>query len=181
MTATALRVLPVPDTDPPPEPSDGPDRGRSAHLRAQADPAQGVLSLVLTNRQSGGAHDDLDDAPAGPRPTATRDLPVAAEWGRRLVQVLIEVMSGQRPPTQLLRWTSAEVYDAVLTQTLPRPRPGRHPTRRRPRVSSVRVCEPLDGVAELSAFVRGQYRVQALALRLEGQDGRWLVTALETG
>lgn len=40
----------------------------------------------------------------------------------------------------------------------------------------------VDGVAEISTVVLGQYRVQALAVRLRRRrDGRWQVTALEAG
>ena len=184
MSFSALRALPVPDTEPPLEDvgaecRDWPPPGRPTRA------VQGVLTLVVGGTGSGpsaeafGAADD--EADFGPQPTATRELPPAAEWGRRLVQVVVEVMCGQRPPAQLVRWTSQEVYAEVLSQTLPAPRPGAPVTRRRPRVSSVRVCEPVDGVAELSAVVHGQYRVQALAVRLEGRDGRWQATALATG
>ena len=184
MTVSNLRALPVPDTEPPLE-----DVG--AECRDWQPPerppraVQGVLTLVVSSPGSGSAAQAFgaadDEADFGPRPTATRELPPAGEWGRRLVQVVVEVMCGQRPPTQLVRWTSQEVYAEVLSQTLPAPRPGAPVIRRRPRVCSVRVCEPVDGVAELSAVVHGQYRVQALAMRLEGRDGRWQATALATG
>lgn len=176
MTATALRALPVPNTEPPLEATPAEPRGWVT-LPSSPGPTdvQGVLTLVVTDPPAA----DEDDF--GPQPTATCDLPPAREWGRRLVQVVVEVLCGQRPPTQLLRWTAQNVYDEVLAQTLPRPRPGSPAPRRRSRISSVRVCEPVDGVAELSAVVHGQHRVQALALRLEGRDGRWQVTAIETG
>lgn len=38
------------------------------------------------------------------------------------------------------------------------------------------VCEPGDGIAEISAVVLLEGRVRALALRLEGTDGRWVVS-----
>ena len=43
-------------------------------------------------------------------------------------------------------------------------------------VRRVRVCEPADGIVEACAVVVSHGRVRALALRLEGLDGRWLVT-----
>ena len=46
-------------------------------------------------------------------------------------------------------------------------------------VRSVHVCEPTDGVAELAAVVRRGSRMAAIALRLEGVDGRWQCTALQ--
>jgi len=180
MTATALRALPVPETEPAIEQQEA-ERSDWFGRDPQSLTAgvQGVLLLVVDNPPD--ADDEQDAADFGPQPTPSRDLPSATVWGRRLVQVVVEVMCGQRSPTQLLRWTSESVYDQLLAQTLPTPRPGATSPRRRPRVTSMRVCEPVDGVAELSAVVRGQHRVQALALRLEGRDGRWQVTALEAG
>jgi len=48
-------------------------------------------------------------------------------------------------------------------------------------VRSLHVSEPADGVAEVAASVRRGPRCTALALRLEGLDGRWQCTALEVG
>jgi hypothetical protein len=52
---------------------------------------------------------------------------------------------------------------------------------RRPRVGTVRVCQPADGVAEAAAVVHGPQRTRAIALRLEGLDGRWRVTVFQAG
>lgn len=180
MTATALRALPVPDTEPPLDLATEPAHRRPGPVRSRG--VQGVLSLVVDDDPARTVAPCEDDEPDfGPRRTGSDDLPGAQEWGRRLVQVVVEVMCGQRPAAQLVRWTSQPVYDQVVCQTLPHVRPGPTTPRRRARVGSVRVCEPVDGVAELSAVVHGQYRVQALAMRMEGRDGRWRVTALETG
>jgi hypothetical protein len=46
---------------------------------------------------------------------------------------------------------------------------------------SVRICQPTDGVAEVSATVRSGARARAIAFRMEGVDGRWRVTALDIG
>ena len=48
-------------------------------------------------------------------------------------------------------------------------------------VRSVHVSLPADGVAEVAALVRRGARSTAVALRLEGLDGRWQCTALELG
>jgi hypothetical protein len=48
-------------------------------------------------------------------------------------------------------------------------------------VRSVRVSEPHDGVAEVCAVVQQGPRCRAIALRLEGIDGRWQCTALQIG
>jgi hypothetical protein len=43
------------------------------------------------------------------------------------------------------------------------------------------VSEPADGVAEVCALVRRGARSTAVALRMEGMDGRWQCTAIELG
>ena len=48
-------------------------------------------------------------------------------------------------------------------------------------VRSVHVSEPVDGVAEVCAIVQQGPRCRAIALRLEGIDGRWQCTALHIG
>ena len=174
MTATALRHLPVPDTEPPLEDVPRPEPPwRRAGRRPPAG-VQGVLTLVV-----GGVPTD-DDADFGPLPTATVDLPDATRWARQMAQVIVEVLSGQRPATQLLRWTVPEVYDEVRSRTTPPSASGTAPLRR-PRVGTVRVCQPADGVAEAAAVVHGLQRARAVAMRLEGQDGRWRVTVFQAG
>jgi hypothetical protein len=173
MTATALRPMPVPDVAPPIEQDDPqafPALGRGAHAEPPA--VQETLRLVL-----GGLADEDDEF--GPVPTPRRDLPDPTTWSRGLVQVMVEVVAGQRACTQLLRWTTTGVYEQVRRQRMP-PAGLAGPPRRRPQVRSVRVCEPADGVAEVCAVVSGQHRTHAIALRIEGHDGRWRVTAFET-
>ena len=122
----------------------------------------------------------LPDEVAGFGPTWTRraDLPDPQAVGRRLVTLTLEVFAGRRPVGQLQPLVSPALFTAL----------GR---RRRPRwctegtapllVSSVRVSEPVDGVAEVSAVARRGGRAHAVAARLEGLDGRWRCTALQVG
>jgi len=124
-----------------------------------------------------GAQDALDDVEFGPQPTSRAELPEPRGWAARLVQALVEVLAGDRPVGQLVRWTSAAVYDHVAALTLPAV-PGRTT---RGVVRSVHVSEPVDGVAEVAALVRRGRRTTAVALRLEGLDGRWQCTAVELG
>jgi hypothetical protein len=128
----------------------------------------------------------LDDEDDGPLRTARADLPDPQLWAGRLAQGVVEVCGGDRPVSQLLRWTSHEVYLALAAQHRPRartaPRPGSNVRVLRQRcdqVRSVHVCEPADGVAEASAVVAGATRWWALALRLEGLNGRWVLTSVE--
>jgi len=175
MTATALRPMPVPDTAPPVESDDVRPRSRRVLVGTSGpEPVQGTLRLVV-----GGCTDEPEDDDFGPVPTSRRDLPDPASWSRRLVQVMVEVVAGQRACTQLLRWTTTGVYEQIRRERMPPTGPAGGQLRR-PQVRTVHVCEPADGVAEVSAVVAGQRRTHAIALRLEGHDGRWRVTAYET-
>lgn len=119
----------------------------------------------------------LDD---GPRPTPSHELPDPAALVTTVAATTLEVLTGCRPVSQLLRWTTPEVHAALSA------RAGTAARRRRPgttvqRTSVVRVstCSPRDGVVEAAAVVTVGTRVRAMALRLEGWDGRWRVTVLE--
>lgn len=123
--------------------------------------------------------DPADDD--GPQPTGSGQLPDPRPWAARLGQAVVEVGTAGRPVTQLMRWTSGAVYAELVDKYAPRARQGL--ARRRvvvdERVRSVHVCQPADGVAEASLVVAGGPRPRALALRLEGWDGRWVCTVCE--
>jgi hypothetical protein len=116
-----------------------------------------------------------------PQPTPRELLPEPRRWAARLVQALVEVLAGDRPAGQLIRWTNEDVYTTVQRRSSLRLR---RPDRRvgpRAVVRSVRVSEPADGVVEACAMVQRGLRSTAVAVRLEGIDGRWQCTALELG
>ena len=50
-----------------------------------------------------------------------------------------------------------------------------------PRLVSLHVSEPTDGVAEVCCSFRRGGRVAAMAFRLQGIDGRWRMTDLVVG
>ncbi len=120
----------------------------------------------------------------GPQPTSASDLPDPLAWVAHIAQALVEVMTGARSPAQVVRWTTPEVYEvvarrgALASRRAARGAVGTGPTRPA-RVRRVRVCEPVDGVAEASVVVIDGHRVRAVALRLVGEDGRWRVAALQ--
>lgn len=210
---TRPRRLPVPACEPPFDDEVGrshnwPAAGAPGGPAGEA-PVQGTLALAfllpsglpaaprpapalrlvpdLPARCDSTVVDDLADF--GPQPTSRAALPEPRAWAGRLVQALVEVLAGDRPLTQLVRWTTTEVYEEV-TALLPARRPGGVHGRAsgrarddvvRAAVSSVHVTEPADGVAEVAATVRRGRRTTAVALRLEGLDGRWQCTALEIG
>jgi hypothetical protein len=121
----------------------------------------------------------LDEtADFGPTWSRRAELPDPRAVGRRLVTLTLEAFAGRRPVTQLQPLVTPALFTALSE-------------RRRPRwctegtaplvVSSVRVCEPVDGVAEVSAVARRGGRAHAVAARIEGVDGRWRCTALQIG
>ena len=208
--ASSLRLLPLPAWDPPYDDESAAPRLGSlrAEVRRRPDQTavQGTLALAFS-LPSGvpavpelaaplgeppvptglrlvpgtpAAEDVLDEVEFGPQPTPRAALPEPRPWAARLVQAVVEVVGGERPPSQLVRWTTLEVYDEVTARIVSTGRRGATATAR-PVVRSVHVTEPAEGVAEVAALVRRGLRCTAVALRLEGLDGRWQCTALELG
>jgi hypothetical protein len=125
--------------------------------------------------------------PAAPDPAASSPQPATTPNPRRFAapfaQGVAEVLMGVRPPQQLAQATTMDVLGQLernAGRLAPRlaTRTGARP---RPRLSTVRVCEPAAGIAEVSAVVDTGVRRRALALRLEVIDGRWQCTVLRVG
>ncbi len=194
MTTRSLpRLVPAPQCEPPYDDElggAGPDRPEAAGTPS----AQGTLALAfkLPNglparpspppqlRLVPGQHEVDFDPDFAPQPTSRCELPDPRAWSARFVQALIEVLWGGRPASQLLRWTTIDVHQAVQRRAGVATRLTRA-TAGRPMLRSLRVCEPNDGVAEVCAVVHRAGRTQAIALRLEGIDRRWQCTVLELG
>jgi hypothetical protein len=141
------------------------------------------------------------------RPPQAAD-PLLQDQARHLAQALVEILAGDRTLTQLVRWTSSEVYEQLhhrvhTLASCPRPAAADQPAgaegqvrrrRPRPRVASLHVSTPTDGVAEVAARVDNGVRSTAVALRLEQRaagrripsdgmllrvaDHRWMCTAV---
>lgn len=205
-TSSTLRLLPAPRWDPPYD-DDRPDalvrRGAgwgptAATTNQELQGVQGTLALafVLTDGLPATPTAPLlrlltplpltapDDETERTR-TASQDLPAPGPWAGRLVQAVVEVLAGDRPSAQLVRWTVEPVYTALRASIRPTPRAARTAVGsvasvgHRAQVRSVRVSEPANGVAEVSATVQRDGRTTAVALRMEGLDGRWMCTVLE--
>ena len=188
---SVLRHLPAPASEPPYDDEHagrgpaGPTLGRRA-----GHPGPGVRP---PNGHPRGPGPDLRP-PAGPeargrgrrrrrrlrpQPTPTAALPHRRAWSARFAQAVVEVLAGDRPVSQLVRWTTTSVYDDLAALVVG-PAAVRGAAARGV-VRSIHVSEPVDGVAEVAALVRRGARSTAVALRLEGLDGRWQCTALELG
>jgi len=167
-----LRVLPIPSVNP--EPITASQFNELAQSRPGGPTAytQHELSVDFARHEG--------DPLFAPQPTPSRDLPDATQWSRQVLRVLLEVMDGSRPARQLKRWVTHPIHDrAARRGIVARRRGGRA---HKPNVVlSVHVCTPVDGVAEVAALVVHNSRHRAVALRLTGVDGRWLVTVLEMG
>jgi hypothetical protein len=106
-------------------------------------------------------------------------------WARRYVQAAVEIVGGDRPITQLLRWSAPEVYNDLEYRAHLVARAGRHHpgTGRvqpvRPQVRGVRTLAIADGIVEVSALLRYGERHRAIAARFERIRGHWRCTALE--
>jgi hypothetical protein len=147
-------------------------------------PVQGTLALELpTQGLPERTRPDLHvvSDPPTQRPSGA---PPAEQWAARFVQAVIEVIAGDRPVQQLIRWTDEHVlsdlqYRVEVLGATSNAR-GRGRTERS-QLRSVRVCRPAPSVAEVSAHVRHGGRSRAIAARFEAQRGRWLCTALQFG
>jgi hypothetical protein len=107
------------------------------------------------------------------------ERPEPGAWVARLVQAVVEVLAGDRPLLQLMRWLDIAVYERLaehVTNRAGRP-PGARPGPVRA-VRSVHLCEPRAGVVEAAVVVGSGARVRAVAVRLEGARGRWRCTRL---
>jgi hypothetical protein len=115
-----------------------------------------------------------------PRKTPGADLPDARGFLRQLVPALLESRLGQRPAGQLLRWLSPPIQQQLTRQHATAQRRGLTHTAR-PVVRKVHLCALKDDLVEASVVAVWGGRTRALALRLVGTDGRWVITALEIG
>lgn len=146
---------------------------------------QGTLALALLPRSD--PPDPAGDAYGGATvvPIDRRQLAVVEEWTRRFVQAAVEIVGGDRPMSQLLRWTLPDVYEDLRRRTMLVARAGGHqpglarvqPVR--PRVLSVHTCFIRPDAVEASAHVKYGERSRALAARFERIEQRWLCAALD--
>lgn len=152
---------------------------------------QGTLALDLSPRlDPPPAHGRESSGTAGVSPVDLRRRRALEQWSRRFAQAAVEIVGGDRPITQLLRWTSPEVYADLERRACLVARAGAHrpglgrvqPVR--PKVLSVHSCFVTADAVETSIHVRYGERSRAVAARFEerpAKDGplRWVCTALD--
>jgi len=142
---------------------------------------QGTLALDLEPR--------LEPPPTGPVPLVTgigrQRRHSIEQWARRFAQAAVEIVGGDRPPSQLLRWTSRTVYADLERRAVLVARAGGHtPGAARvqpvtPRVRSIHTSFIAPEIVEASAHVAYGQRSRAVAARFELRRNRWICTALE--
>lgn len=122
------------------------------------------------------------------RATPTPCTPDTHAWALRFVQAVVEVISADRPLTQLLRWTDEAVYVEIAQRQRCAMRRraaggsgGTQQMSLRQHVASVHVSHPTDLAAEVTARVMTPRRSRALAARLDYERDRWTCTAIAFG
>jgi hypothetical protein len=117
-----------------------------------------------------------------PQPTPSDRLPDPMPLVEALTRGVLEVTAGTREIDQLARWLGERPYRSLLGRAnlAKRARSVRRVAAQRPvfAVRSVRSMSPADGVVEVTVIVTMPDRTRALAMRLEGLDGRWRATEL---
>lgn len=137
---------------------------------------------------------DLSGEPAPPDPPPLVAVPPVdaperqrlESWAHRFTQAAVEIAGGDRPVTQLLRWTTPAVYEdlarraqLVRASVLREASCGRRLQAVRPQVASIHTCWVEAEAAEVSARVRYGHRSRAVAVRFERRADRWQAVALE--
>ena len=187
--ATAVRLLPVPDSAPPydddPQP-DGRDAPGSQRLTLAPPPAMASEppespAPDLQGHSQGppdhepgppghgqGPPDHEPDPPGhgqgpaghGQHPPRRRQA-AAAEWPGQFAQVLAETLAGSRPQGQIVPWTTDQARRRIR-QLGPMLAAGAAP-----RVHRIMTSWPAESVVEMTVIVGFGSRVRALAVRLE--------------
>jgi hypothetical protein len=112
------------------------------------------------------------------RPSAVPDPEI---WAGRFLQAVVEVVSSDRPLTQLVRWTNPRVLgDISRRRQVAAAHRSPHQARTgRQQVATVHISRPSLLVAEVAARVTMGPRSRALAARLDFHRERWFCTALD--
>lgn len=182
MSDNVRSLHPAPEVPRPPSP----DPGSSV----QGSSVQGTLALGITPEtappdvRTSTSRSGADVVLVNPR---TSDE--AKRWSTAFATAVVEVIAGDRPASQLVRWCTPSIHQEIsrradLVAAAGGHRAGhgrpRHGTLR-PQVTSVRTCFLTSATVEMCAVVRHGRRSRFLAARIERWSGRWCCTVLEFG
>jgi hypothetical protein len=117
-----------------------------------------------------------EPAPQPVRPTRRDPRPVAENFARGVAEVLVRA----RSVDQLRDLATFEVV-RVIERAAGRQHYGKGHRAVQPRLRSVHLGSPGDGVIEACAVVDGGIRTRAFAFRLEFVRDRWRCTVLQLG
>ncbi len=99
-----------------------------------------------------------------------------------LAQAVIETLAGIRDVEQTARWLSDGVYQQLKQRALTsnRQRAAAQAKQLRPNLAIGKISQfsPRDGVIEGVVIVHNRGRSRAVAIRLEGYNGRWRAKSL---
>ena len=176
-TLPPIRILPIPEHRPPYLDPDIPWNEFEIEAQRAALYVQDALAFEFMPRRSDAEYD-----------TPATDLPDPEPWLRASCQAVLEVMAGLRPPAQVVRSCSPDVYLAVARRyASARRRAAAQPTQpgvdriRRPNVVRIRVTRPDPAVVEAVVLLNVGPRVRAMAIRADAASTGWRITALELG
>ncbi|MGA4962708.1 Rv3235 family protein [Streptomyces pseudogriseolus] len=131
---------------------------------------------------AGTAHAAHGGPPTDAPSTRPGRLPAGVPQPRptdRFAELLVAVLSGQRPVHAMLRHSAGQAYDELIRLA------ERGPLRTRgarPVVRDIGWFVPREGAIEAFARIGAGDRLRAMAFRLErGRDLRWRCTAVELG
>ena len=165
----------------------GSDPGRRPHDPSDSSGA-GVVGAGVQRAETEAERAEVRRRLEAERAARRGDPPDPRPVAGELAQAVVEVLAGDRPLIQLLTRFDDHTYGQLAART---PDPATHPTLRstragihpwqRPKVRTVHVSRPADGVAEVTARVQTNGRSRAVALRLEEWQGRWRCSALDVG
>ncbi|WP_183095861.1 Rv3235 family protein [Nocardioides stalactiti] len=148
-------------------------------------PVQGTLALALVPRCEPPAVTGTSHRGATVVPIDYRQRAVVEEWTRRFVQAAVEIVGGDRPVSQLCRWTTEEVHADLRRRAHLVARAGGHQPGLarvqlvRPRVLSVHTCFLGPDRVEVAVHVRYGERSRAVAACFERIEQRWICSALD--
>lgn len=102
-------------------------------------------------------------------------LPDPELWSKQLAIALAEVLIGDRPAYQLIRFLAFDVYCSVEKQAV---KHGTDARRVRPLIRCVKISKLNETVVNASAVIQKGVRGRAMAMRLVAESDRWRCTEL---